>query len=305
MPTRVLLVAAEHSATLTPPAVRSLQGMVRCAGSPNFLKRLFGIGYILTCVREHSAESRAITALVQRFVPAAIVSSDVGAELAFKMPLESAQLLPALFAALDAGTSSGVEAYALSLSNMESVFLTIAREDEIAVAAAARESSTGAITPNPQAGPVAAIDVPSSAPGSLLTIAQMRKRADKVQGSAWGHFAAHFAALMQKRLRLALRTPWACCCQFVVPIIVLLIGMAVLSTAGALECWHGSQSLCTRRAVTPRPLQSSTSRPLPSTRTCLTSRRRAVLRRALTGCTGATGTRAAASSRTRRATSRR
>jgi hypothetical protein len=212
---------------------------VRCAGSPNFLKRLFGVGYILTCVKRQGADSRAVIATVQRFVPGSVVNADVGAELSFKMPLEAARSLPALFQTLD--SDPGVETYALSITNMESIFLTIAREDEAAVAAAAAEKAARAeVDPrNPKApplSPVATIDFGEDASQHqpLMTIGQMRERALKAQGSSWGHFTSHFATLMQKRLRLAWRDRRGICYQFCIPIIVLLIGMAVLTQRGSL-----------------------------------------------------------------------
>jgi ATP-binding cassette, subfamily A (ABC1), member 3 len=213
------------------------QGLVRCAGSPSFLKRLFGVGYILTCVRKQGADSQKIAGSVQRLVPGCAIASDVGSELSFRMPLESASQLPSLFAMIDANAALGVESYALSITNLESVFLRIAREDEsvvtanaIKVAAASSASRWRAPESPPTVLPEAAIDVDDAASSQPLTIAEMRARALKHQGSSFGHFVEHCKALMQKRLRLAGRDRIGCIFQFLIPVVILLIGMLVLRT---------------------------------------------------------------------------
>ena len=121
---------------------------------------------------------------------------------------------------------------ALSITNMESVFLTIAREDEIAVAAANVAAGRGAASPeSATVVPESALDIGIEATASKGgdAIAEMRMRAHASQGS---QFSAHFLALGQKRLRLAWRDRWGCCFQFLIPIIVVLIGMGVLSNSG-------------------------------------------------------------------------
>ena len=117
---------------------------------------------------------------------------------------------------------------------MESVFLTIAREDEIAVAAAAAAAGRGPTAPEsatvlPESALEIGLDTTASSNKGGDAIKEMRMRAEASQGS---QFLVHFLALGQKRLRLAWRDRWGCCFQFMIPIIVVLIGMGVLSSSG-------------------------------------------------------------------------
>ena len=244
------------------------RGKVRCAGTPNFLKRHFGVGYVLSCVRAPGSDPRVISDEVQRHVPAADVSSNVGAELTFHLPLDQAPKLPALFAALDTGSAFGVESYALSITSMESVFLKIARHDDIeATTLAATKIASPATTKSAVARPQQQSEKPtehsitevrpsalSSGPGRpdsetaggalkgtpgaenvdgvVVAADTVRERALAAQEPAWSQFARHFTALGQKRLRLASRDRRGCLFQFFIPIGVVLIGMAVLANPG-------------------------------------------------------------------------
>jgi len=126
---------------------------------------------------------------------------------------------------------------------MESVFLTIAREDEVAVAAASAKRAGRAaagiemktLIPDAAAVDVSDYGTKSCGGGGNDAIAALRHRAE-ASGSgsgAWAQFTTHFVALGQKRIRLrAALSRWGCLFQFLIPIVVVPIGMALLSNSG-------------------------------------------------------------------------
>ena len=79
---------------------------MRCAGSSIFLKRLYGVGYVLTLVKEPSSKKEPILDLLKGYVPDITTSTDVGAELTLRVPLSASAQFPAMFQALDRAAAS-------------------------------------------------------------------------------------------------------------------------------------------------------------------------------------------------------
>ncbi len=112
-------------------------GKLRCVGSSLYLKSKFGIGYLLTLVKDTSAASRstassdAISKLIRSYVPEAQLLSDVASEVAFRLPYKSVASFPRLFDALDNGKQRlGIISYGVSITTLEEVFMRIAQEGE-------------------------------------------------------------------------------------------------------------------------------------------------------------------------------
>lgn len=113
-------------------------GKLACIGSPLFLKSRFGTGYLLTFARRTRASSGKLDAMaqhntnatlrfIQKFVPNAVVHSDVGAELSFALPFESTGVFSELFKALDTQSAElGYTSYGVSCTTLEDVFLSLA-----------------------------------------------------------------------------------------------------------------------------------------------------------------------------------
>jgi ABC-type multidrug transport system ATPase subunit len=107
-------------------------GRVQCNGTPMFLKQAFGVGYILTLVKALDAPhgtSARILDLVRSHVPEVTVGSDVGAELALRMPLQSSAAFPVLFGAIDERARTGqlaVVSYGVGITTLEDIFLKVA-----------------------------------------------------------------------------------------------------------------------------------------------------------------------------------
>ena len=94
-------------------------GRMQCVGSTMFLKEHYGVGYVLSVVKSLAPASGASTdsspslvtgfatdvtslvGIVQRHVPTASVSSDVGQELQIRLPLGAVSAFPLLFEELE------------------------------------------------------------------------------------------------------------------------------------------------------------------------------------------------------------
>ncbi|TPX71151.1 hypothetical protein SpCBS45565_g01187 [Spizellomyces sp. 'palustris'] len=103
-------------------------GKLRAWGTSMFLKERFGVGYTLTLVRNGLSDVEAIQQLVKAFVEGAIIRSEAGREIAFKLPKESRSSFPRLLRSLegDEGLALGVENYELSVTSLEEVLMKIA-----------------------------------------------------------------------------------------------------------------------------------------------------------------------------------
>ena len=116
-------------------------GKLRCVGSPLWLKARFGIGYLLSITTmDYSAQPVAVASdtsrggassvrdSVARLVPSAEFVSEIARDLSFRLPRLSAPVFPALLDFLEA--DDAVEAFGLSVTTLEEVFIRIAEEDD-------------------------------------------------------------------------------------------------------------------------------------------------------------------------------
>jgi ABC-type multidrug transport system ATPase subunit len=122
-------------------------GKLACVGSPLFLKNRYGTGYTLTLARASSnpnGGADAILSVVKSHLPGAVVTSDVGAELAVMLPSEGSGKFASLFKELDGAIkSAGFASYGISCTTLEEVFLSIARGGVGGGAASRRMSLDG------------------------------------------------------------------------------------------------------------------------------------------------------------------
>ncbi|KAK3284750.1 hypothetical protein CYMTET_7616 [Cymbomonas tetramitiformis] len=106
------------------------EGTLTCSGSSVFLKNRFGLGYNLTLVKVSPETLEApVTDVIRRHVQQAEMASNVGTELAYKLPSKDTPAFPALLAELDASLEAlGLETYGLSCTTLEEVFLSLAHD---------------------------------------------------------------------------------------------------------------------------------------------------------------------------------
>jgi ABC-type multidrug transport system ATPase subunit len=105
-------------------------GKIAACGSSHFLKSRFGSGYQLTVAKTtDSTPANPILQLVQARVPSATLASNVGAELSINMPKDSTPAFSGLISKLQQdGESIGISSYGLSYTNLEAVFLNLAKQ---------------------------------------------------------------------------------------------------------------------------------------------------------------------------------
>ena len=188
-------------------------GKLRCCGTSLFLKGRFGIGYNLHILKEQFADSGEIIQFVHERVPDSEKQSDIGTEILIRLPFSSAGQFKSLFKDLDEYKSSlNIESYGISVTTLEDVFLRVAMLEEIETHTrlslrdnVARESSK---------------DVSLST--NIFSVAD----------SPPSTFKTQTMAIVKKRYIESKRSVSLICFEFVLPLILVLIGLSafVLST---------------------------------------------------------------------------
>ena len=210
-------------------------GRLRAVGSSLFLKGHYGVGYSLTIVKaEQTAPSQPIVALVQSFVPDAEVTSEAGAELAFRLPFAASPAFPPLFRSLDRGMATGelrVSTYGIAVTTLLEVFLRIGEESAAAgvAAAAARHggsdaAAAAAIEDEKEKVKAAAVLPPLEAEGATTRTSSSSYKS--------ATFSRHVGALVRKRYLYAVRDRKSQCCQLVLPALLVLLGLSLVKLLG-------------------------------------------------------------------------
>uniref|UniRef100_A0A182QNS7 ABC transporter domain-containing protein n=1 Tax=Anopheles farauti TaxID=69004 RepID=A0A182QNS7_9DIPT len=107
-------------------------GELRAVGTPFFLKKRFGAGYRLVCVkRPDSCRPEMLTELLRRYVPDVAIESDIGTELSMRLNERyRAMFQPALAELEQSGDRCGISSYGIALSTLEEVFMRLGSGDE-------------------------------------------------------------------------------------------------------------------------------------------------------------------------------
>ena len=83
-----------------------------------------GVGYHMTVVKSKNCDVEKLKQLIQQRIPSATLENDVGAELSYILPNESAPLFPALFELFENESDKlGVESFGASVTTIEEVFI--------------------------------------------------------------------------------------------------------------------------------------------------------------------------------------
>jgi ATP-binding cassette, subfamily A (ABC1), member 3 len=103
------------------------KGRLQCAGSNMFLKSQLGVGFVLTMSVAAHTRRETIDRVVRAFAADAETVGSGAGELAYRLPMESKPAFPDLLAAVEEGIPSlGINAYSLSATTLEEVFIKIA-----------------------------------------------------------------------------------------------------------------------------------------------------------------------------------
>lgn len=90
------------------------------------MKKEFGCGYHLICVKKPDCDTDKITSLLKRYMPDVKVEYDVGTELSYQLSDKCSQMFNQIFSELEnRSTELGVDSYGVSLTTLEEVFMKV------------------------------------------------------------------------------------------------------------------------------------------------------------------------------------
>eukprot|EP00466_Bigelowiella_natans_P005647 jgi/Bigna1/89272/estExt_fgenesh1_pg.C_460086 len=101
-------------------------GEIVACGTSLFLKNRYGVGYSLTITKKEGADSKRIKELVNKSIPKSEILSNVAGEISFQLPKASSRNFADLFDEIDKNLETlGVDAYSISVTTLEEVFLRV------------------------------------------------------------------------------------------------------------------------------------------------------------------------------------
>ena len=220
-------------------------GTVKCTGTPMFLKKRYGVGYLLTLVKAPSARPAAALELLRAHVPAASTASNVAGELRVRLPLTASQGFSAMLTALDEALPAlGFVNYGISVTSIEDVFLKIAE----GTAAGAGAGVGGLAQTHSPGGKTVEIEMPTAVrklsgdaaatgatallpPLQAVNLDAVRSRARAEQGGALV-FLRQLHALFLKRVQYARRDWRAITYQLLLPGVLIALGLGLIKLGG-------------------------------------------------------------------------
>lgn len=100
------------------------QGKLRAVGSSFFLKKQFGVGYHLVCVKKASCDTSKVTEMLRTFIPEIRVETDIGTELSYLLDEQNISVFQSMLQTLEKNSEElNIESYGISLTTLEEVFL--------------------------------------------------------------------------------------------------------------------------------------------------------------------------------------
>ena len=182
------------------------EGKLKCCGSSLYLKHLYGAGYRLTFVKGPNCDVKEVQGLVSSYIPDNDLVSDIGTELALRLPLAQSAKFPKLLRAIDDAMASeklGVEQYGISVTTLEEVFVKAGSSDDTVGANYGVEEK----------------QVKAAAGES-----QVKLTVEAPKNVRW----RHFKALFRKRFQYTRRDRRAFGCNTIVPLLVFTIGLLII-----------------------------------------------------------------------------
>ncbi|XP_065074349.1 phospholipid-transporting ATPase ABCA3-like [Ochlerotatus camptorhynchus] len=106
------------------------EGDLKAVGSPFFLKKKFGQGYRLICVKKSGCNPSTLTGLLKKYIPGIEVETDIGTELSYVLRQEYLHVFQQLLADLEENTHHcGISSYGITLSTLEEVFMRLGSDE--------------------------------------------------------------------------------------------------------------------------------------------------------------------------------
>nr|XP_029724371.1 ATP-binding cassette sub-family A member 3-like isoform X2 [Aedes albopictus] len=102
------------------------EGDLKAVGSPFFLKKKFGRGYRLICVKKSNCNPSHLTDMLRRYIPEIEVETDIGTELSYVLKQDYLHIFQNLLEELEENTYKyGISSYGITLSTLEEVFMRL------------------------------------------------------------------------------------------------------------------------------------------------------------------------------------
>ena len=191
-------------------------GVLKCAGSPMFLKSRLGVGYTLTLATQGGTEAaRKQLEAIQAVVPAAQPISSSGGELTVRLPMAETHSFPDLLRVLEEDPAT--KNYGIGVTTLEEIFLGIGLDDEERAAAQKKDDVDSKIL--------------DRAKGDRTV--PLWEEHETQRGNEAG-FCQQMGPLLLKRLRSARRDTRTVALQIVMPAVCILaaVGLANVSFFG-------------------------------------------------------------------------
>lgn len=191
-------------------------GKLRCCGSSLYLKGRYGVGYYLTLVKDPDVaspeHSKMIEDFVKGFIPNAVKASDVHAEIAFRLPLDSSSQFDSFFTDLDSRKGElKIRSYGVSVTTLEEVFIRVARGDNELKEQGERSVSS-------QKSDSSKKDEPDETVDEAQQLIETQRETE-------GIFGRHMKALLKKRYLWTKRDWRIFVFELVVPIFLVIVGL--------------------------------------------------------------------------------
>ncbi|XP_073830693.1 ATP binding cassette subfamily A member 3 isoform X2 [Musca autumnalis] len=104
-------------------------GELKCHGTSFFLKKKYGSGYKLICVKRDGCKTEDLTALLRKYVPNIQPVADIGAELAYELPDQYSSIFEEMFRDLEDNSDElKLNGYGIGITSLEEVFMKVGAE---------------------------------------------------------------------------------------------------------------------------------------------------------------------------------
>lgn len=99
-------------------------GDLKTIGSSFYLKKKFGVGYRLVCVKAAGCEPNQITNILSNYIPGIAVETNVGSELTYVLKEDYVSQFRTIFADIEKkSVQLKIDSFGVSLTTLEEVFL--------------------------------------------------------------------------------------------------------------------------------------------------------------------------------------
>lgn len=100
------------------------EGDLKTVGTSFYLKKKFGVGYRLVCVKSQGCNPTLLTEILAKYIPGIEIETNIGSELTYVLNEDYVGQFKVIFAELEMKTTElGISSFGVSLTTLEEVFL--------------------------------------------------------------------------------------------------------------------------------------------------------------------------------------